>query len=755
MIRHELYKVISTKAITLLAFAVLILNVVLLWQFEKDKTSYNAEEYNAEWEAMMSEAEESGWESVVLLLDDKLKAYDDSNLTTEEWLALRKSKDYYKKDLYTDLKNEVEFQTDYKGYLEGIDDAADRFKAISLFGNADSYAYRDIMKMQKAYSDIERIELTPAPSAGVEMAATSGITDILALVVILCVAVTVWLKEREQNMLLLLRTTCGGRVRLAVSKLTVMVLTCVLLGVGLYGGNAVAASGMYGLGDLGRPLATVYDYGHTLWEISVGEFLVLNAMFKIIAYIWVAFLISAVCCKLTSSIAAFGGIVLFGAAGCFMYYKISYQSPMVAFKFLNPFAVLKTELLFASYNGLNFFQYPVDYRVCMAVLLPVGFILFAVLAVKFFTDYIIKSVGRLKLMFGQVTACVRKVIVGIRRRFERHTSLLCHEIYRVFICHGAIFVIVVLVAFMVSDSKPYKVKYIDLDSYCERIYLEELQGPVTQEKLDYLDAEEQRVRKLSDDYARSQRRAISRIRSRIAYIEENEGAYLIYDEPHNMLTAYYSYSSDFLHAVICMVPVALMMPCFFAPDLQSGVSKVTDVTMRGKRKLSRLRYVFGTVLAVLVAIGVHLPYFMQVFVSYEMEAEVFAYPVNSLTNLSRFGAGMSIATYYVIIYALRVLFTVLGAFLIYGLSRLLKSQAYTTLVGFIILVVPTLAVMYDYRLKPAASPYSAMFGNLFMQDKVNAVVCMAAVAVTVIVLRLAISLRSGKGLLGAKRRSRK
>ena len=380
---------------------------------------------------------------------------------------------------------------------------------------------------------------------------------------------------------------------------------------------------------------------------------------------------------------------------------------------------------------------------------------FSVLSVKFFTDYVIKGAGRFNLMLGHVAGGIRNVVVGIRRRFERHTSLLGHEIYRVFICHGAIVVIIVLAIFVASDSKPYKVRYIDLDSYCERIYLEELQGPVTQEKLDYLDAEEQRVRKLSDDYARSQRRAITRIRSRIAYIEKNEGAYLMYDEPHNMLTAYYSDSSDFMHAVICMVPIALMMPCFFAPDLQSGVSKVTDVTMRGKRKLSRLRYVFGTVLAAFVAIGVHLPYFMQVFVSYEMDAEVFAYPVNSLTHFSRFGSDMSVATYYLIIYGLRVLFTVLGAFLIYGLSRLLKSQAYTTLVGFIMLVVPTLAVMYDYRLKPAAYPYSAMFGNLFMRNKVNALVCVVAVAVTVIVLRLAISLRSGKGFLGAKYRSRK
>lgn len=752
MIRHECYKVISAKAIIFLAMAVLVINVVLLWHMEKDKTSYTADEYNSEWKNMTAEAKNVGWESVFLSLTDKLAAFDESNLTIKERIALKESEDYYKKELYNDLKDELSFQMDYNGYLTGIDEAAERYKAISLFGNVDSYAYRDIMKMKKAYADIERIELTPAASAGIEMAATSGITDILALVVLLCVAVTVWLKEREQKIMLLLRTSYKGRGSLAASKIAVMILSCIFLGIGLYGGNAVAASFMYGLGDLGRPLATVYDYGRTLWEISVGEFLILNAVFKIIAYIWVSLLISAVCCRLTSSVAAFGGIIFFGAVGCLMYYKISYQSPMVAFKFLNPFAVLKTELLFDSYNGLNFFQYPVDYRVCMAVLLPAGLLLFTVLTVRAFADYIIKSQGKLKAILVWVIAHFRWSVIRVRRMFERHTSVLGHELYRIFICHGAILVIVVLVVLVSNDSKPYNVIYEDMETYCERIYLEKIKGPVTQETIEYLETEETRVRKLTDDYSRAQRKAISRIYLRIAYVEEHEGACLLYDEPHNMLTAYYSNFSDFMHAVICMIPIVLIMSCFFAPDLQNNMQKVTDVTMYGKKRLKRLRYVLGTVLSVLIAAGIHLAYFLQEIVSHEVEPEVFTYPAISLTNLSELDAGISIAEYYIITYLLRIIFTVFGAFLVYFFSELFRSQAYTTLVGFIVLVVPTLAVLYDYRLKPAAYPYAAMFGNMFIQEKTARIVCMITVVLLLILMRLLISLRNKTGFFGKKLR---
>ena len=743
MLKHELYKIISTKAIVFLTALVLIINVLLLWQMEKDKTTYTADEYMTEWAAIIAEAEVSGWEAVLAGFADKLAAFDETGLNAQERYALRNSESYHMKSLYTDIQTELEFLTDYKGYLDGIDKAAERYEKIALFGRTDGYAYRDIMKMRTLYADIERIELVPAPSAGVEMAATSGITDILALVVLLCIAVTVWLKEREQNMMLLLRTTYRGRVSLAASKLAVMVISCMFLGVGLYGGNALAASLMYGgLGDLTRPLASVYDYGHTLWEISVGEFLVLNALFKITAYIWVSLLISAVCCKLTSSVAAFGGIVLFGAADCLMYYKIPYLSTMVAFKYLNPFAVLKTELLFADYNGLNFFEYPVDYRVCMAVLLPVGIILFTVLAVKFFTDYIIKGAKRKKWIFARAVSGVRSLVVRLRRKLEKHTALLGHELYRVLVCYGAGLVLVVLVVFVIHDSKPYEVKYSSLEYYCEHMYLNELKGPVTDEKLAYIEAEQERVRKLSDEYSRAQMKALMMIRSRVSYAQRNEGACLIYDAPHNRLTAAYGNNADFMRMVVCMVPLTLIMPCFFAPDLQTGVCKVTDVTRRGKRGLKCMRYITGTVLAVLTALVANIPYFVQVMISYEVDTEVLSYPINSLQHLSGLGNVMSIGMYYVIIYALRVIFTVLGAFFIYGLSRLLKSQAYTTLAGFMVLVVPVLAVMYDIRLEPVMLPYSMALGNMFMQDKTAAVWCMAAVVLVSAAMKLLIRVRA-------------
>ena len=742
MIRHELYKLITTKGVAVMLVAVFVINVALLWWFEKDKTSYKAYEYTALWEELDAIAEQSGWTKAVEELENRLSELDTTGLKKEEIQAIRSRADYYKKELYEEVLEEISFQQDYIGYLESVDKKVKQYSAMTIFGNADSFVYRDLMKMQKAYAGIERIELTPAPSSGVEMAASSGVTDILALVVLLFIAVTVWLKEKEQNIMLLLRTAYRGRLSLAGSKLALVVMACVFVGVGLYGCNIIVAMAMFGLGDLNRPLASVCDYGHTLWEITAGEFLLLNMFFKIMAYIWVMLLISVVCCRLSRTITAFGGIVAAGAVSCLMYYKISPFSKYMALKYLNPFALLKTELLLKEYNSLKFFEYPVDYRLCIAVLLIFGIIVFALLVLKLFTAYVIRGVGRIKSMLIRIVGGIGRIFVWLRRITERHTILCGHELYRIFICHGAMLALIVFALFIANDSKTYSIAYSGLSNYYRDMYIDILEGPLTDEKLAYIEEEEEYAKTVSGDEGKAQQTALTDIRDKVSYIEENEGACFVNEDPHKIIMSVYHNRRDILHALLCMLAVALVMPCFFAPDLQTGMYKLTEITRYGRRRLSCMRYMMGTVLAIIVALTVHMLYFRQVIVAYDVDSEVFSYPINSIENFKELGSTMSIGTYYIIIYVLKVIFTVCGAFLIYGLSRLIKSQAFTTLAGFVVLAGPMVAALYDGRLEIIMYPFSAALGNLFVKDVAAAVTCMVTVVIVAVVLRVVFKKRA-------------
>lgn len=732
MIRNELYKIISNRTAVLLAALILLLNIVFQVYVEQNDNRYNAASYNALWEDLEKQAEEEGaWDGVAIYLAERLEVFSETPRTERESLVIYTDSFLAERALFEDVYEEISFQADYPGYLKGVDEYVDTFMSMSIFGKVDGYSHKDLLKMKAEYAGMERKELIPEQSAGMEVAASTGVTDILALVLILFVVVMLWLKEREQNMLLLIRTTYNGRIKLAVSKLTVLIFTCAFAGVGLYGSNALVGAIMYGLGDLSRPLATVYDYGHTLWEISAGEFLILNVVFKIIAYIWVGLLMSVLCCKFTNSAAAFGTMIILGATGCLMYYKIFDTSVWKTFKYLNAFGVLKTELIFMAYRGLNILGTPVEYRVCMAIVLPAGLMLFVLLTIVFFTDYVIKGRKRAGL------AVVRRftaILVGLRRITERHTGLLLHELHRIFVCHKGIVVAVIVVLFVLNDAKPYEISYLSYEQYYEQMYLEELQGPVTEEKLAYIESEEERVARPSSKSEQAQKEALGLIGRRISYIEKNEGAYFIYEEPHNRLVADYGQVTDLLRAFIALIPVVLIMPYFFAPDLQTGVNRITNVTLHGRKRLKAMRYITGIVFAFAIAALAHISYFVQIMVSYGVEAEVFSYPVNSIPHLADFGNTMSLGTYYAIIYMLKILATVIGAFLVYALSRLLKSQAYTMLAGFLLMVAPFLVAMYDTRIIYAAYPFSVALGNLFVQERGAMVTCVITVVIVTVIL---------------------
>lgn len=246
---------------------------------------------------------------------------------------------------------------------------------------------------------------------------------------------------------------------------------------------------------------------------------------------------------------------------------------------------------------------------------------------------------------------------------------------------------------------------------------------MTDEKRAFIEAEEARLEKPDGEPEKAKKDAVKWIRERLEYLDSNEGAYFIYDTPHNLLTAEYSNNSDLMQSVYVMIFLVLCMPCFFAPDLQNGMYRIVEVTAKGRYKLKRLRYVLGCVITIGFAALLYLSNFRQVMVSYEVGRTVLGYPVNSLPHLEAFGTGMSLGTYYIVIYVLRLMAAVMGMFFICRMSKWIKSQAYTMLAGVVVLVLSVLIALYNRRLICAAYPHSLFAGNLFVQEKVAAIVC--------------------------------
>ena len=212
MIRQELYKIFSGRVTIFIVASVLILNIVQLVYLENRANLWTSEAYNEVWEEIYATENRN----------NVAKEWIDSRMTevSAEWDSMspeeRYNAKYYGDDVYvrlqllTDIQKEIEYAVGYNDYLSRIDEAVKRYELISVFSEPDAYAYRELLEMKEVYERVREKELDPAPSAGIAMASQADITDILALVILLYLTVTVWLKEREQSMLLLIRTTKNG-----------------------------------------------------------------------------------------------------------------------------------------------------------------------------------------------------------------------------------------------------------------------------------------------------------------------------------------------------------------------------------------------------------------------------------------------------------------------------------------------------------------------------------------------------------------
>ena len=713
MLRHELYKIFVNKATVFFVAVILLVNAFQLSYLENNKNSYSVASYNAMWEALY-EREESGetWSEILTGLQKEFDAMSQVYVTGDEYVAAYTGNIRAERELFERVQAELAFSLGYKEYLENIEATKNRFQSFGGLIKKDTYVYRSLINNAKAYENIEVTTLVPEASAGVELASHSDVTDFLALILFLYFGITVWIKEKEQGGLLLIRTSKNGRIRLAGIKLLSLVLACTAGGICLYMSNLLVALRLYGLGSLSRPLASVYMYGTTLFNITVGEFLLLNILIKLAAYIWIVFLISVICCKAVNSTFAFASILALSGISCLLYYNIPNLSAFVALKYLNPFAIIKTEFLFGGYKGLNFFGYPVDYRLCMFIVLLLGLIVFCGLTLSFFVQHVIKSAGvRLRPADRILTVWIK-----VRRRMEMHTGIVRHELYRIFICYKIIYVVFAALLLQVYINQPYTVRYYSFKEYYTRQYLEELAGPVTEEKLDYIESEKERLKRPKDETERERRDAVYNIVSRVTYLQQNKGADFVYDEPLNMLTASENNRKDLLSAVLVMVLLVLCMPCFFAPDLQSGMNRIIAVTKYGKTRLVRGRYSIGIFLALFLSVLVYIPPFLQIMKSYGVDAEVFSYSVNSLLHLSKYGTDMSIGMYFVVVFILRITAVILATTFIYKISDVLKSHMYTMFAAFAILLIPTVMVLINNRLLYAFYPYALFGGNLFMQS---------------------------------------
>lgn len=381
----------------------------------------------------------------------------------------------------------VQENAGYPSYLAGIQKQAELMRESSLFAEEDLFSQRNAELIPGKYEHLYGLTLQAENPQGILIATESKITDVFLVVLVILLAYFFICMEREEGTMAFARCTRYGVKELGKTKIAVVLIGSMVGACFLYLENFLIAGALYGFGDTGRWLQSVKGFLTSPWKIFVRQYIVLFFIGKLAATAVIASLVILIVLKGKNILQT--SVVLLGvtAVEYSLYTIIPEHSWLDILKKCNLCYFISTENFFKNYETINLFEYPVS-SLFVCTIAGILLILLTVWASISCYEKVSRSEYAKKMKKWNFHLKIRE------KRMRKH-SLLYYESYKMLWLSGAA---VIMIAFLGMQYMTYADEkgYFTIDELYYKNYMKQLEGNVTEEKLDYLDVEKKRVRKL-------------------------------------------------------------------------------------------------------------------------------------------------------------------------------------------------------------------------------------------------------------------
>ena len=656
---NEFYKVWGKKTILGLLILLGILNVAAMFYVESQKGKlYEPQEYRALYEELQSYDRED----VEDVLRDRLEKY---------------AGNFKEEALTKEVLSEVKTATGYNSFLEETAKSAESIGQVSIFSKTDSYTFRSNRKTAETYRDMSGVEPEIGPFQGIEVWAGFMGTDVIALVLLIYVVFILVVKEKETAQLSLAFTTKNGRTMHGAVKLGVCFISAVGVVLFLWGTGLLATGTVYGWGESGSAIQSVYAFRTCTLKISVGSFILLFLLLKIIALFLVMLLVYGLACVFRSYVWLYIVTVLGLGIEFVMFYGIPANGHLVFFKQINLMAFLGLDRTLGTYFNFYFLGQPVWYLQVYGVFLLVGIAgLFVFCVIQY---------GKQRSMVEQK----KHRLVLWNRRSEKSVYLIPHEGYKTLFAGKVLWILLAVAIFQCVTYKPMGEYFESQDDIYYKRYMTELEGMYSEEQETWLRQERERYDEsfLTGNLYQPERYvAFCRVEEQATYLKEQQGAFL-YDMGYRLLTNDKMASGKVVSlAVIANLILIVCITGIYSNEYQSGMIALVRSSARGRKETFFVKAFIGLLIALVIWSLIFLPFIYNVLSAYGTSGLEF--PACSMKHLS--GVELSIKLYLILFYGVVYLLLALESFAIMGLSKVMKSNSLTALVSVGIFVMPLL-----------------------------------------------------------------
>lgn len=610
------------------------------------------------------------------------------------------------------------------GYGEFVSSVYENSQSAGILSQYGSgFDAEKTCKIITAYKNLADNEVEYGDNTGIVMFVKYHISDAAALIFMLIIAAD-FQSERKKGLVNVIRTTVKGRGRLYLYRLVVLAFSAVVVSVFIYGGCLAAVYFRFGNPGLSRSIQSLPEFMQCPYVITIGEY-----VFRMIAArTAVVFLISFMFFILISVFGtgmAYAVQGLITAAETVLYTASSPVSSFNYFRYINIIAALRFENYYNECYYLNIADHAVP---VLYVLTAVFALLTAVMAL---TGYIIH--GR---MYVRSSDPVEKAADRLRRiteRFSVQRTMPGWELFKVYIKQGGIFFVAGAAAAAMYTASQYN--YVRLTDWDAVFMQNEMQGEITDEKLDYVrsqleiwnnskDFNTERSYDLNQHkWTQSLQSSLEKTYENIAIAEsrieiytktlENAESALAYTERTGKVINFikpFSYElllrddtgTTDMASVFILIGIIGSVSGIYAYDRQNNMKNTVRSSYRGRKRNIFSRVVPVCIICAVFCAGIHFIQFCQI--NELMGFENLDEPVQSLLIRRNFPLDITIGQYLILLFSVRALAASGIALICCLISRLSPDMTTAAGISFLVLAVPSVIV----RIVPGAEFINAV-----------------------------------------------
>lgn len=522
---------------------------------------------------------------------------------------------------YYEYKQEEQLQyiETYQYFIEEMGNRGEQL-LLALDENEVPYLKRDVEKTERDYAGLENLELTTHHSAGIEEYAGYHYGIFFCMMFAFLCLEYIYIFEKRNAMLQILRTTRKGREQMIASKWLVYLSLVAVYTFLQETMTFFLYKEVYPMGDLESAIQSLQIFRDCSNQISMfGSviILILNRVLIAEAVSSIIFFCGTVFNNVRNALIA---TTLIFVLQYIFAITLSVNSSYDKLCCMNLFFVWNMENYFGIYHNLNICGIPIEKNM-VAV-----FLCFAIIACSIFIGIIIFS-ARYQTGGQKREWRVSVIIRNLFSKILHLKNMFFNELYKLFVQQRKWILMVLFAALIVGTMKQYLPhnNYQTAYEATYHMYLSHTEGKVDketkqfiQEEQDYIGTLEQMLEEAvnsgdTDAYIQikakleGRREAFNRLMEQYHKINNGseEEKYLI--DEMNLDTILHKYDRDVLLFMGSAILLIVLISGIFASFREQKIAMLTYSTRNGREKLMRAKVLSSFFLTILIFLFTELP----------------------------------------------------------------------------------------------------------------------------------------------------